>query len=354
MIDAAVADTFLQVLTPAAAQACITAAEQLESGHDTALAQYRRQVERAGYEAARAERRYRAVDPDNRLVARGLETEWEHALQAQADAQTELARREQARPTQLSAAERAALLALGGDLRRVWDAPTTTDKDRKQLLGTLLDDVTLTVHRDPVEGHADLLLRWKGGAISELTVPLKRQPPKLRTPEDTVELVRRLAAHYRDDQIAAMLNKQGRVTATGMSFTTGRVQSLRHHWGIPRHQPSNNPPEGDLLTVADAARQLGLAASTLHRWVNDGFLPGEQLTPGAPWRIRMTDDLRAMFTDDAPAGWLTVREAIRAHDVSRQTLLQRVKRGELQAVHVRTGRAKGLRIQPPPTPDGLF
>ena len=139
-----------------------------------------------------------------------------------------------------------------------------------------------------------------------------------------------------------------------MSFTAGRVQSLRHHWGIPRHQPSDDPPEGDLLTVADAARQLGLAPSTLHRWVNDGFIPGEQLTPGAPWRIRMTGELRALFTDDAPAGWLTVREAIRAHGVSRQALLQRVKRGELQAVHVRTGRAKGLRIEPPPTQDGLF
>ena len=98
-----------------------------------------------------------------------------------------------------------------------------------------------------------------------------------------------------------MLNKQGRTTATGMSFTAGRVQSLRHHWGIPRHQPSDDPPEGDLLTVADAARQLGLAPSTLHRWVNDGFIPGEQLTPGAPWRIRMTGELRALFTDDAPA-----------------------------------------------------
>ena len=353
-IDAAVVTTFLEVLTPAAVQACAAAAAQLESGYDAALAQHRRQAERARYEAARAERRYRAVDPDNRLVARGLEAEWEHALQAQADAETELARREQARPARLTAAEHAALLALGGDLRQVWDAPSTTDKDRKQLLGTLLDEVTLTVHRDPAEGRADLLLRWKGGAISELTVPLKRQPPKLRTPEDTVGLVRRLAVHYRDDLIAAMLNKQGRTTATGMSFTTGRVQSLRHHWGIPRHQPSDDPPEGDLLTVADAARQLGLAPSTLHRWVNDGFIPGEQLTPGAPWRIRITGELRALFTDDAPAGWLTVREAIRAHGVSRQALLQRVKRGELQAVHVRAGRAKGLRIEPPPTREGLF
>ena len=73
-IDAAVAEAFLAALQPAALQACLAAAQQLEDGHDAALAQWRRQVEQARYEAGRAERRYRAVDPDNRLVARGLET----------------------------------------------------------------------------------------------------------------------------------------------------------------------------------------------------------------------------------------------------------------------------------------
>ncbi len=44
------------------------------------LAQFRREVERAQYQAQRAERRYRAVDPENRLVARRLETEWQNSL----------------------------------------------------------------------------------------------------------------------------------------------------------------------------------------------------------------------------------------------------------------------------------
>ena len=101
-IDAAVAEAFLAALQPAALQACLAAAQQLEDGHDAALAQWRRQVEQARYEAGRAERRYRAVDPDNRLVARGLETEWNTALQALADAEAELARREAARPKTLT------------------------------------------------------------------------------------------------------------------------------------------------------------------------------------------------------------------------------------------------------------
>jgi DNA invertase Pin-like site-specific DNA recombinase/uncharacterized protein YndB with AHSA1/START domain len=353
-IDTAVAESFLAALAPAALQACLAAAQQLEDGHDAALDQWRRQVEHARYQASRAERRYRAVDPENRLVARGLETDWEHALTELAAAEAALARRAAARPKTLTADQRAVVLALGDDLDQVWAAVTTTDKDRKQLLRTLLEEVDITVHRDRTEGSADLVLRWKGGAISDLTVPLKRKPPAIRTDEDTIDLLRRLAIHYPDDKIAGILNRQARRTARGLSFTAGRVQSLRHHWHIPCHQPSNDPAEGEPLTVADAANQLGLAPSTLHRWLSDGFIAGEQLTPGAPWRIRMNDDLRALFVDNAPDGWMPMLEATLAHGVSRQTVLQRVKRGELRAVHVRTGRRKGLRIEPPTPQNGLF
>ena len=353
-IDTAVAEAFMATLAPAGLQACLAAAQQLEDGHDAALEQWRREVERARYAASKAERRYRAVDPENRLVARGLEADWEQALSEVADAETELARRETARPTKLSDDERAAILALGDDLDRVWDAATTTDKDRKQLLRTLLDEVAITVDRDSDEPQAELMLRWKGGAISDLTVPIKRKPPPIRTDEDTIDLVRRLAVHYPDAVIAGILNRQGRRTARGLSYTASRVQSLRHHWNIPRHRPDDNPTEGELLTVKDAAAELGLAPSTLHRWLNDGFIAGEHDTPGAPWRIRMTDQLRALFVDDAPDGWLAMLEATLAYGVSRQTLLQRVKRGELQAVHVRKGRRKGLRIEPPAPQDSLF
>src|SRR6266566_2573686 len=271
-IDAAVTDAFLAALQPAALDACLLAARQLEAGHDAVLDQHRRQVEQARYQANRAERRYRAVDPENRLVARGLEAEWNTALQALADAGNELARRQQHRPKALTAAEHAAVLALGDDLHQVWNAPTTTDKDRKQLLRTLLDEVKITVCRDHAGGRADLLLRWKGGAITELTIPLKRKPPKIRTDENTVALVQRLAVHYPDAKIAGILNRQGRTTPRGMSYTAGKVQGLRHYWGIPRHQPSDDPQEGELFTVADAAAELGLAPSTLHRWLNDGFI----------------------------------------------------------------------------------
>jgi DNA invertase Pin-like site-specific DNA recombinase len=354
-IDAAVAEAFLAALQPSALQACLAAAQRLEDGHDAALAQWRRQLEQARYQASRAERRYRAVDPDNRLVARGLEAEWNTALQQVADAEKELARRACARPKTLTPQERQAILDLGDDLGGVWSAPTTTDKDRKRLLRSLLDEVGISVRRDHDDAHADLLLRWKGGAITELSTPIKRKPPdRLCTGEDTIDLLRRLAVHYPDATIAGILNRQHRRTAHGLSFTASRVQSLRHHWQIPCHQPSDDPREGEPLTVADAAAELGLAPSTLHRWLNEGFIAGEQLTPGAPWRIRLTEDIRALFVDDTPTGWLAMLEATLAYGVSRQTIMQRVKRRELQAVHVRTGRRKGLRIQPPTPNDSLF
>ena len=147
----------------------------------------------------------------------------------------------------------------------------------------------------------------------------------------------------------------GRRTPRGLSYTAGRVQGLRHYRGIPRHQPpASAPAEGELLNVAQAARQLGIAPSTLLRWLNDGFIAGEQVTPGAPWRVRLTGQLRGMLTDTTPDGWVALHHASRTLGISRQTVLQKVKRGELRAVLTRTGRRKGLRIEIPTPQDGLF
>jgi DNA invertase Pin-like site-specific DNA recombinase len=352
-IDQAVAEAFLAALTPAGIHAAVAAAERLEADHDAALEQWRLEVERARYQAGLAERRYLAVDPDNRLVARGLERDWEDKLAEVAAAEAELERRQQRRPKTLTAHERTAIRSLGDDIGRVWQAPTTTDRDRKELLRTLLEEVIVTVDRDAA--RAELLLRWRGGQASELVVELPRShPPKIRTDEDTIALVRRLAAHYPDATIAGILNRQGRRSARGLRFTATIVQGLRHHWGIACYQPPTTPPEGELVTIAKAAELLDVAPSTVHRWLADGFIAGEQVTPGSPWRIRVTDQLRARFVEQAPEGWLPMLEATMALGVSRQTVLQRVKRGELRAVHVRTGRRKGLRIEVAKADGGLF
>jgi len=352
-IDAAVAEAFLAACTPAGLRAAVAAAERLEADRDAALGQWRLEVERARYEATRAERRYRAVDPENRLVARGLEREWEQQLTALAAAEAELARREQRRPRTLSAEERTLIHQLGQQLGRVWSATTTTDRDRKELLRTLLDEVIVDIQR--AEGRAHLTLRWRGGALTELHIPLPRYNHRtIHTDEDTLSLLRRLAEHYPDAVIAGILNRQGRRSATGLRFTANMVCSLRGYRHIPRYQPPATPPHGEIVTITRAAKILGIAQSTLFRWLIDGFIGGEQLTPGAPWRIRLTDELRAKFVENAPSGWVPMQDATKALGVSRQTVLQRVKRGELRAVHVYRGRRKGLRIELPAPTQDLF
>jgi len=352
-IDQAVGEAFLKALTPAALEATQLAIEQLEANHDAALSQWRLAVERARYEAERAERQYHAVEPENRLVARGLETEWEKRLRELAAAETELERREKQRPRTLSEEEKKKIFSLGSDLHKVWTAPTTTDRDRKELLRALLEEVLITVDRP--ERRAHIALRWRGGTFTELDLSLPRMKPHgLHTDEDTISLLHRLAALYPDDVIAGILNRQGRRTASGERFTALHVGSLRRYRSIPRYQLPAEPPTGEVVPIRKAAQILGVYTSTIHRWLNDGFIAGEQVTPGAPWQIRISDELRARFVEQTPPGYLPMVDTTKKLGVSRQTVLQRVKRGELEAVLVTRGRRKGLRIRVVDTEPGLF
>jgi hypothetical protein len=95
--------------------------------------------------------------------------------------------------------------------------------------------------------------------------------------------VRRLAAYYPDAVIAGIFNRQGRKTARGDRFTVNKVGNLRRYWKIPRFDAAGAPSDGELVTIKKAADILGVAASTVHRWLADGFIAGEQITPGAPW-----------------------------------------------------------------------
>jgi DNA invertase Pin-like site-specific DNA recombinase/predicted DNA-binding transcriptional regulator AlpA len=352
-IDEAVTRAFLDTVAPAGIEAALLAEESLEADHDAALKQWRLQVEQARYQAERTERRYRAVEPENRLVARTLEADWEHRLAELAAAEAELARRQSQCADRLTDEQRKRIRSLGDDLMRVWEAPTTTYRDRKELLRTLLEEVNITVEQGNPKAH--LILRWRGGAVSQLDLHLKRRnTPPIRTDEDTIELVRRLAVHYPDGVIAGIVNRQGRRTAHGDRFTANKIGNLRRYWKIPRFDSTTTPSEGELVTVQKAAQMLGLAPSTLHRWLSEGFIAGEQVTPGAPWRIRMTEELRARFVEQAPQGYVPMSDAVKLLGVSRQTVLQRVKRGELPTVHVRCGKQKGLRIKVLNTQPSLF
>jgi DNA invertase Pin-like site-specific DNA recombinase/predicted DNA-binding protein (UPF0251 family) len=351
-IDRAVSTVFLQAIEPAGIDAALTAEKDIIAGHNASLRQWKLQVERMRYEADRAQKRYEAVDPQNRLVAQTLEQQWEERLAELAAAESELSKKEQDFPLTLSNEQRQHIRLLGSDLQTVWSATTTTDRDRKELMRTILEEVIIQPREE--DAPVKLCLRWRGGMITDLSVPLPfRHQPTIKTKEDTIELIRRLAIHYNDGMIAGILNRQGRETAQNLPFTSNRVGNVRRHYGIPINS-SAKKSDGVLLTIEQTAKALEIAPSTIHRWLNDGYIAGEQLTPGAPWRIRLTDELKAFIVDDVPEGYVTMQEATKILGVSRQTVLQRVKRGKLSAIHVRNGKRKGLKIKALDNKPNLF
>jgi len=350
-LDNAVAAAFLEAVAPAGVSACSEAIGELERAHEERLQGQRLAVERAQFEADRAQRQFDACEPENRLVGRTLERAWEQALVALEREQRELAELEARCPEPLTTAERQALARLARDLPRLWEAETTTPRDRKELVRTLIREVVVTVRQDP--RRAELEIAWDGGARTELQVPLiRRGPDRRRTAQDTVALIRQLAEHTPDQQIAAILNKQRRRTGTGLPFNQSRVKHLRQQHAIPAAPPPD--PDSGLVTIQQAAAELSVSAPTIYRWLRDGLLPGEQTTPHAPWRIRLTDEIRGRFVPDVPDDYLPLDDAAKRLSCARQTVLHKVQRGELDAVQVTQGRRKGLRIKVSENGAGLF
>ena len=151
----------------------------------------------------------------------------------------------------------------------------------------------------------------------------------------------------------AFLARNGHRTGTGLAFTASRVRSARQRAGIPAAPPPD--PSSQLVTISQAAAELGVSLFTIRRWLRDGLLPGEQSAPAAPWRIRLTDEIRARFVPDIPDGYLSLADAAKALGCARQTVLHKVQRRELHAIHVTRGRRKGLAINvPAPTMDRLI
>jgi DNA invertase Pin-like site-specific DNA recombinase len=340
--DRTVTDAFLQAVTPAGVDATAAAVDQLEADHAERRRLQLLAVERAEYEAERRRRQFDACEPENRLVARSLERAYEQAL-ADVDRQrlalTELDRH---RPAPLSELERRALRRLAGELDRVWNASSTTDRDRKELLRALLDDVVLNVDRQRELATVELF--WQGGARTELPVRLKHTTVKRSgTRPKLIELVRKLAVHSPDAEIAMVLSKQGWSSPTGLPFTAARVAGIRERANIqaaPRTQPADAG-----VSILEAARELGVSTQTIRRWLAEGLLPAEQTAEYAPWRIRLTDEVRARFVPTVPDGYVKLDDAARQLGLARQTVLNQVRAGRRNAVHVVEGQRRGLRIE---------
>jgi DNA invertase Pin-like site-specific DNA recombinase len=263
-VDNAVVSRLLQALDPAEIALALAAADDVTDRHQRISRAAELAVERARYEADRAERAFCQVEPENRLVARTLEARWETKLAALAETEQALAAAGDARPPLPTRVE---LENLATDLPGLWQAPTTSNKDRKRLLRTLIADVTLLPETNPA--RARIGIRWHTGSCDELTAdrPLPPGPAK-RSPSPAVELVRQLGPTTDTRDMADKLNAAGLTTGHGQPFDIAAVQWIRHAYHIPAPTPYTH---GE-ISVADAAERLGCSIGVIYDWITTGKL----------------------------------------------------------------------------------
>lgn len=346
-IDKLVVEVFLEATGPAAVEAIRLVEEQAQRESEAVGRYWKLQIEKAEFEAQRAERQFHLVEPENRPVARELERRWNARL---CELEAVRAQAQQTHVTQapLTKDELETARRIGGDVTTVWHLDTTTDRDRKRLLRTLIEEVQLATNSE----YNTVRIVWKGGELTESQLPRRTRitrPGATATPEETIELVRQLAKEFDDLQIARILTKQGRRSGLGKPFTRESVHSMRGRYKIPVC-PAKPPIDSRAgpFTADEAARELGVAPHTIHRWLRDGVLAGRQVTPGAPWQIPLTEDIRRRLVDgDAPSGWVGLSEAARRLGISKALVAYMVKRGKLKAERTIVGRRECWRIEVP-------
>src|SRR5262249_35251913 len=224
-IDAAVAAVFLEALQPAELEVSMAAIDRVGEQARRVDRQWEMIVERARYEAELARRRFLAIDPENRLVGRTLERDWEARLAEVERLERESATRPDRSIRLVDPAERARILALAQDLPALWDAATTTKGERKQLLGYLIKDVCLSRGATMIE----VAIRWQTEACTVLSIPRPRRScDKRRTDPAALTRLRELAADTTDRRIAEILDREGFRSGTGRPFTTNIVKQLRY------------------------------------------------------------------------------------------------------------------------------
>ena len=243
-LEQLVAAQILQVVTPASLELSRRAAEEYERERTALDRHWRLRLERARQEADRAARQYHAVEPENRLVARTLERQWEEALLAQRTLEEEYHRFQQTQPTRLSVAERAEIEKLAHDLPALWEAPQTSLADKRQVVRLLLQRVVVWAPASSWE--VKVQLHWTGGTVTEHQV---RRPVRAwKHMTDVAALLERLrrgpGAQWTAGRIAEELNALGHRTPRGKLFTAESVRQLRRRHDLQpvkaqRRRPKN-------------------------------------------------------------------------------------------------------------------
>jgi Recombinase zinc beta ribbon domain len=295
-LDTQVEQRFLEALQPDQVTLALAALAQLEQEEQAENKQWELRLERARYQAKRAERQYQAVEPENRLVARSLEKQWEERLRAVETAEKEYHAWKSSRFGSLTQADREAIVALGSDLPALWQAATTTNTERKQMVRLVIHEVIVDSKR--AEGQVWVQINWQTGAQEQFWYQRRVSSYAVFAGAQALEQrVRELnAAGMMDAQIAATLEREGYQTPGLVHPITSKIIChLRAKWKIPTVKLNHNQQnpaqwEDGSYSVEGAAAKLGVDQSTIFTWVKTGRLKGEHLGRSMPWKIYLTED----------------------------------------------------------------
>jgi DNA invertase Pin-like site-specific DNA recombinase len=288
-LDELVARQVLAALQPAVLELHLAAAVDVEKQRQLLHRNWQQQIERARYEAERAERQYQQVEPENRLVARELERRWEAALSEQRRREQQYQEFCALQPAQLSEAEREQIRRLAEDVPQLWNASTTTPADRQRLMRLLIDKVVVEL-----EGHTDQVkvgIEWSGGFVSHH--PLVRCVQRYDQLADYPRLCQRIEQLCDQNlslaQVAQRLNQEGfHPPRNAERFTGGTVERFRYGLGKGgcRRRHLSKSLKKDEWLLRDLASHLRMPVVTLHKWRKAGWLRARKLEiPGVLWAV---------------------------------------------------------------------
>jgi len=283
-VDRRFEEEILSVVSPLGVQASLRAAELSATRGAGALEAIAQHVTQLEYETARAREQYEAVDARNRLVAAELERRWNEKLEDLARARRALEEKGRSE-AQLSKEERERLLEMGGRFREQWSDVSFPVEMKKKIIRSLVEEIV--VAQEP-PGTLRFYVHWKGGTHTTLEMAKVSPAEAVKTPDETVEIIRKMAERHGDGQIAAVLNRLGRRTGRGNRWDLYRVRAARHRYGIDGAR-KDNPDQSEVLSMAAAARHCGVSNTAISRLVDAGLLAKRQVVPGAPWEIQRAD-----------------------------------------------------------------
>jgi hypothetical protein len=251
---------------------------------------WRQRLERARYAADRARRQYQLAEPENRLVARQLETDWEEGLAEAGRLEADYQRFTEEQPATLTPAERAAIQALAADLPRVWHAPSTTQADRKALLRILIEGIAVNVIGN--SELVDVTITWAGGhqTAGQAVRPVGRLDQLSYYPALLACITGLAAAGRNSRQIADALNAEGyRPPKRTSRFTGGQVRTLISQRGI-RSKQKGRPavltslPPGE-WSVPSLSAELSMPTASIYNWIYRGWISARHAPGTRNWII---------------------------------------------------------------------